>query len=155
LPNVVIPGIPRLRAATGLLSIRNYIASRHFQRSRVRAGTGTFKIGFYDHEGNGARDHERTGTRDYQRKESRAKDQEGYCASDRDRNGARNQEKTSTSKREQSDEGDRGRTREDEYGKTGPTNRQRACASACDRARATNRETKQERSDTACYPLQL
>src|SRR5205814_3051447 len=159
-PNTAISVIPRLRASSSLLSIGNYIASSYFQRNGVRAGTGTSKIGFYqsrsgDHEGNGPRDHERTGTRDYQRKESRAGDQEGYCASNHDRNGASNQKKIGASKREQPDEVDRARTREDEYKKTGPTNRQRTGASVCDRAGATNRETKQERSDTACYPLQL
>jgi hypothetical protein len=48
LPKVVIPGIPRLHAATtGPPRIGNYIASRHFRRSRARAGVGAFNIGLY------------------------------------------------------------------------------------------------------------
>jgi hypothetical protein len=47
LPNVAIPGISRLRAATTLLATGNYIASRCLQRSRVRAGAGPDNAGFY------------------------------------------------------------------------------------------------------------
>src|SRR6266496_1200163 len=47
LPNVAIPGISRLRAATTLLATGNYIASRCLQRSSVRAGAGPDNAGFY------------------------------------------------------------------------------------------------------------
>jgi hypothetical protein len=47
LPNVAIPGISPLRAATTLLAIGNYLSSRHFQRSRPRTGIGLFNVGFY------------------------------------------------------------------------------------------------------------
>ena len=72
MPNAAIPGIPRLRAGTNLLSVGDYVAFRHFQRSRVRAGTGPFNIESY---------------------KSRAGDEEGYCAGDRERAGTNDDEK--------------------------------------------------------------
>ena len=72
LPNAAIPGIPRLRAGTNLLNVGNYVAFRHFQRNRARAGAGPFNIESYesragDQEGCCAGDHERTGTSDRER----------------------------------------------------------------------------------------
>src|SRR6267378_1299585 len=84
LPNGAIPGIPRLRAGTGLLSIGNYIASRYFQRSRARTGAGPGNIASYesragDEVRSGASDHdyERTGTSDHERKDKRK--ETAYC----------------------------------------------------------------------------
>src|SRR5207302_3512618 len=97
LPNIATSGIPRLRAETGLLSVGNYIASRHFQRRRARAGVGTFRI---------------TSCR------SRTGAQEGDGASDLEKNGRSDREKT------------------------GPNDHDGTGTSVCDRAGATNRETK-------------
>jgi len=75
LPNIVIPGIPRLRAATGLRSIRNYIASRPFLHRCARAGAGSFRITSC---------------------QSRSRAQEGDRASDHEKNGRSGREKTGT-----------------------------------------------------------
>ena len=84
LPNAAIPGIPRLRAGTNLLNVGNYVAFRHFQRSRVRAGAGPFNI---------------------ESDESRAGHQEGYCASDRERTGTSEDEKIDESDHKGADSG--------------------------------------------------
>ena len=102
MPKAAIPGIPRLRAGTNLLNVGNYVAFRHFQRSRARAGAGPFNIESYesragDEEGYCASDPERTGTGDRERKESRAGDQEGYCAGDHETAGAGDDEKIAES----------------------------------------------------------
>ena len=62
LPNVAIPGIPRLHAATGLPRIGNYIASCPFQRSRARADAHSLNIGFYEPR---SEDRGRHGTSDH------------------------------------------------------------------------------------------
>ena len=86
MPNAAIPGIPRLRAGTNLLNVGNYVAFRHFQRSRVRAGTGPFNIESY---------------------KSRAGDEEGCCASDHERTGASDRERAGAGDDEKIDESDR------------------------------------------------
>ena len=84
LPNAAIPGIPRLRAGTNLLNVGNYVAFRHFQRSRVRAGAGPFNI---------------------ESDESRAGHQEGCCASDHERTGTSEDEKIEESDHKGADAG--------------------------------------------------
>src|SRR5438128_2492077 len=134
LPNVAISGIPRLHVATGLPSIGNYVASRHFQRSRARAGAGPFRIASC---------------------ESRAGDQEGYCASGHEGNGARVHKEIGTSNREETGQGDREKAGTSDREKAGASDHQGFDANVYDRAGATNRETKHKRSDAACYALQL
>ena len=134
LPNVAISGIPRLHVATGLPSIGNYLASRHFPRSHARAGAGPFRIASC---------------------ESRAGDQKGYCASGHEGNDARDHKEIGTSNREETGQGDREKAGTSDREKAGASDHQGFGANVCDRAGATNRETKHKRSDTACYALQL
>jgi hypothetical protein len=94
LPTGAIPGIPRLRAGTGLFSIGNYIASRHFQRSRARAGARPVNIASY-----------------------------GFRAGDQVRAGASDHERTGTSKCEETGEGDNERNGASDYKKAGTSNR--------------------------------
>ncbi len=97
MPYLPIPGIPRLRAGTDLLSISNYVAFRHFQHRRARASAGPFRIASYESR---AGDEEGYCASDHERKESRAEDQKGYCASYHERTGASDHEEIGTGDRE-------------------------------------------------------
>src|SRR6266498_961393 len=126
LPNAAIPGIPRLRAGTNLLNVGNYVAFRHFQRNRARAGAGPFNIESY---------------------ESRAGDQEGYCAGDHERTGTSDRERTGTGDDEKADQSD--------HAKDGASNPQGFGTNICPGAGATDGATKHNHAKAACFPFQL
>src|SRR5207244_12510499 len=85
-PYVATFVITRRHVATGLPTMFNYLATRHFPRSHARAVAGPFRIASC---------------------ESRAGDQKGYCASGHEGNDARDHKEIGTSNREETGQGDR------------------------------------------------